>query len=124
MIRIRQTVTEIETDTPTEAAELLQAMRPITNERGTVELNGYTTAHLLSMGSSEIMRHAQDDADYREYKANGGDMGRSGWSIHGRPNMPGGEVYDAFELELMGILPISPACQTGTGRGFSRSNYL
>src|SRR5450759_1387578 len=102
MIKIRQTVTEIECDTPIEAAELLHAMRPVTNERGTVELNCSTPARMLSMGSSEIMRHAQDDAAYREYKANGGDMGRSGWSIHGRPMMPGGEVYDAFELELMG----------------------
>lgn len=103
-ILIRQTVTEIECSTPTEAAELLQAMqamRAVTNELGTVELNGYSTASMLSMGSSKIMQHAQDDADYREYKANGGDMGRGGWSIHGRPTMPGGEVYDAFELELM-----------------------
>ncbi len=101
-VMIRQTVTEIQCDTSAEAADLLRALQPTSNERGLVELHAFTPSRMLGAGQGEIMRRAQEDADFRAYKANRGTLGRLGWSAHGKPSMPGREVYDPFELELMG----------------------
>jgi hypothetical protein len=95
MIKIKQTVTEITCDTGQEAADLLRAMMPTTDERGLVELKGFAVGKLPA---GRLVARAQAKEDYAAYKAARGALGYLGWSTHGRPAEPGGEIYDPVEV--------------------------